>query len=51
MSKFDGKENDFIFELSKFYDKCQHIGLLSNVYLEDAFFILTSQVQTYFYAN
>lgn len=40
-----------MFKPSIFYDKYQFVGLPSNIYLENNFVILTSPIQTYFYAN
>lgn len=44
-------KNNFIFKLSIFHNKCQLVGLLLDVYLRNAFVILTSQSQTHFYTN
>lgn len=52
MYKKEGKnEDNFIFKLSIFYDKCQFISLYLETYFESAFVMLISQVKTYFYVN
>lgn len=49
--KFGRIEDNFIFKLNLFYDKCQLVDLLLDVYLKSAPVMLTSQAQTYFYTN
>lgn len=49
--KFGIMGDNFIFKLIVCYDKSQVISLPLEAYFEDVSIILTSQVQTYFYAN
>lgn len=46
-----GQEITLHLKLSVFYDKCQFVSLSSDIYLNDAFVILTNQAQIYFYTN
>ena len=49
--KFGETKDNFMFKLSIFHNKYQLVDLSSDAYLESASVILTSQAQTYFYAN
>lgn len=50
-NRLSGRDHNFDFKVTIFYDKCRQVGLLSNDYNYDASIMLCRQAQMYYYGN